>query len=287
MAQSSGTASPAASPKTATDRVFVSPRVIDQGAFDDCAGQLRIMLDAAEARIAELKGVLAQAADAQQVAAEQQVRQRSQLELMTRLLKALTTKAGEVNAALERIEARAQQVEQCEARAAALLESMGAQGTMDRSTRALEGIESLVERGETMRTEIELSIKRLTMLRDDARAAARELAVTLGSVLEAMDELPEQPLARAPRATVGSDVSGELELARATLQAVTDRFRRDICNDLSKMAAAMRLIANRAETHVHAAPDTDEPAEVVIRVRRDAATAAPDPSPVAPGMPLS
>ncbi|MCA9292359.1 MAG: hypothetical protein KDA20_00935 [Phycisphaerales bacterium] len=295
MAQTKATAEPATTrpsrdvPGEGTDRVFIAPRVIDQGAFDDCAGQLRVMLETAEERTAELQAAIGQAAQAHQAALEQQSRQRSQLELVTRLLKALTAKGEQVNATLGRIEARADRVEQFETRARELLDELSAQAAASKQPSATPNVTELVERGEAMRTEIDLSIKRLTLLRDDARAAARELATTLGNVLEAMEDLPALPKrGPADSANATGDLTGEMARARSSMQAFADRFRKDIAGDLSKMAAAMRLIANRAETHVRLGPESDEPTEVIIRVRdHEPGYDVQDHSPVSPGTPLS
>ena len=254
-----------------TQGVFLSPRVIDQGAFDECAATLRDLIESAEARTAELQTTIEAASTAQRQMHDAQSKQRSRLDLITRMLKALSAKSEQVNGTLDRIEQKATSPNAPNA------------PTPQRESAPLE---PLLERGEAMRTEIELSIRRLAMLRDDARTAARELAATLGHVLEAIEDMPHHHAQAAGDAPKGH-LANETAAARASLEAVTDRFRTEIAQDLSKMAAAMQLIAERAETHARTDVDTGEPAEVTIRVRESEPVRPPSVSPLSPGMPIS
>ncbi len=283
------------SPSTPAEagEMFLSPRVINQDAFEDYSAKLRELLDAADVRTTELKQTINEASASQKASQESQNRHKSQLEIVTKLLRALTAKSEQVNTSLERIEQKASRVDHFEETANSLLAQLSdrvenqatSPTATPEATPETDDIVPLLERAESMRTEIELSIRRLTMLRDDARGAAHELASTLGGVLEAMEEIPER--SAQPASTF--EQANELVQARASLQATADRFRKEIDDDLSKMALAMKLIATQGTTDAPLNTDTSEASIADIQASEDASEipAKESHSPVSPGMPLS
>jgi chromosome condensin MukBEF ATPase and DNA-binding subunit MukB len=191
MARESNTAEAAksnhrAAPSIEVERVFLTPRVVDRGAFDEYASQLRDMLAEAATRTDQLRELVASAEETQRTAAESQARQKAQLELISKLLRALNAKSEQVQATLQQIEQRAASTEHFERESARFIDPMP-------TTACADGLAAMIERGQAMRTEIELSIRRLTIVRDDARTTARELASTLGAVLKAIEDLGAPP----------------------------------------------------------------------------------------------
>ncbi|XOV74234.1 MAG: hypothetical protein ACFHWZ_11735 [Phycisphaerales bacterium] len=91
---------------SASDRVFVSPRVVDEQAFREFSSELRSMIDQVRSAQAELVAAGDTASETAKNLAGSQDRYRQHLGLTTKLLKALTAKSSEVEATLSRLDER-------------------------------------------------------------------------------------------------------------------------------------------------------------------------------------
>ena len=92
--------------KPAAERVFVSPRVVDEQAFREFSGELRSLLDEIRREQEKLETASGAAATTASGLSASQDKYRQHLELTTRLLKALTAKSAEVEQALLRVDER-------------------------------------------------------------------------------------------------------------------------------------------------------------------------------------
>lgn len=116
----------------------------------------------------------------------------------------------------------------------------------------------------------------LASIRDELAAAERtnaSVGESIATVRRAVDEARRVASELEPWRDVLDADAGELELPPA-LAAIADGFRGELAQDLAKMAAAMNMIAHRAETTIrHPAGDQGGP-EVVIKVRETQAQAS-------------
>jgi ABC-type transporter Mla subunit MlaD len=110
-------------PKPAGDRVFVSPRVVDEQAFREFSGELRSLLDEIRGAQSELASAGAQAAATAKDLSGSQDKYRQHLELTTKLLKALTSKSSDVEALVATIDERLERAQGVEASVERALEA--------------------------------------------------------------------------------------------------------------------------------------------------------------------
>ncbi len=95
-----------ADPPAKPSHVFVSPRVIDDAAFESYSSALRLMLDECEQRVREVSDVVAELERRHREAAKINQRQRDHLELSGRVLSAIDQKQKHAEATLRDAEAR-------------------------------------------------------------------------------------------------------------------------------------------------------------------------------------
>lgn len=98
------------------NRVFLSPRVLDQGAFDEYASALRKMLDDAARTARDAAQAAGDAAGVRDELTETHARHRSHLEITTKLIKALGAKTDEVRTTIDRVEQRLAEAKELEER---------------------------------------------------------------------------------------------------------------------------------------------------------------------------
>ncbi len=89
-----------------SDRVFVSPRVVDEQAFREYSAELRSLLEQIRSTQADLAAAGTEAAGTARSLAGSQDKYRQHLELTTKLLKALTSKSAEVEDLVARVDER-------------------------------------------------------------------------------------------------------------------------------------------------------------------------------------
>lgn len=100
------------------ERVFVSPRVVDEQAFREFSTELRALIDEVRSTQNELAAAGADASTTAKDLSDSQGKYRKHLELTTKLLKALTAKSAEVEKSLEQIDTRLQRAQNIERSAA-------------------------------------------------------------------------------------------------------------------------------------------------------------------------
>jgi len=112
-----------AAAKPTIDRVFVSPRVVDEQAFQDFSSELRGLLEEVRGVQHELERSGAQAEAAAKTLTGSKDKYRQHLELTTKLLKALSAKSSEAEKTLELLNQRVAQAKEAEHSAASALEA--------------------------------------------------------------------------------------------------------------------------------------------------------------------
>jgi len=184
--------------KAGEDEVFLSPRVVDQRAFEDLAGVLKSLLSEVREEASSLRVALSEAKAARTDITTASEKQRSQLELTAKLLKALGNKADAVDSASHRAEQRLEKLdsitsnldETIEARLAAfdtrLTERLGdAERARDKATEAARTaadalsvkLEATAKDVETQATERLRSAQEETVQATNAMHTAAEVAV--------------------------------------------------------------------------------------------------------------
>lgn len=220
---------PLPSPGTPGREVFLSPRVLDQGAFEELAGALRDLLRGASDEASALRGALEGAQRVRADIAESAGKQRATLEISSKLLKALTARAESLEQTLVRVEngqslldRLSLESERLVANRLTALETrlsesaravelrLGSAGERGRSTAtALEAIVSrasdlvephprtgdrpslstLVERAETAREDLNTLSGRLDRAHIDATKSTVRLSDSLGGCMKLQDGL--------------------------------------------------------------------------------------------------
>ncbi|MFI4853756.1 MAG: hypothetical protein ACIAQF_02115 [Phycisphaerales bacterium JB065] len=89
-----------------SERIFVSPRVVDEQAFREYSGELRSLLNEVRTAQTELAEAGTQASTTAKNLSGSQDKYRQHLELTTKLLKALTTKSAEVEQLIAKVDER-------------------------------------------------------------------------------------------------------------------------------------------------------------------------------------
>jgi len=224
--------------KKTGERVFVSPRVVDEQAFNEFSMELRGLIDEVRAVQSELDSSRSAAAETAKELSGSQSKYRQHLELTTKLLKALTAKSAEVEQTLAKLEARSARVEQIEQRIAGSLDEKIAvfeASLDDRLKRAEESygerLTALESRFEERRSGIEREMGEMEeqfRARIEEQRASLEAAVT-EQIEQARVDLSERATETA-RATIdrlseereaATGTIAELETARRELAAAT------------------------------------------------------------------
>jgi DNA repair exonuclease SbcCD ATPase subunit len=251
-------------PAPVTREVFLTPRVIDQGAFEELSGSLKSLVREAATEAASLRATLDTATRVRADAAEGAGKQRATLELSSKLLKALTARAESVEHTLARIEsgrealdrlslesermvaARLAAVETGLREAADRIEYRVAQAT-HAGTRAADGLEGIVSRaerlasteggladvvarGEAATDRLDDAAERLDRIHTDATISTSRLAESLGGSMKLLDGLEARGM------TLVRTVETAMARAERTAQDAMDR------------AAAVRTLADDLQT---------------------------------------
>ena len=105
---------------------------------------------------------------------------------------------------------------------------------------------------------------------EDARETVTDVSRQLASlVVRALDAREDM------RSWAGVlDAAGDHPKLPAALERIVQEFRESMAQDISKMAGAMSLIAQRAQTSIRRGHGPDEPPEIVIRMGEPARKAA-------------
>lgn len=170
---------PSIPPITATaSSAFLTPRVVDQRVFEDFAGQLRDLANAADAKTAALNEAAAKADAATKASLESTRQHRAAVEVLGKLLHALNARTAEIDTLLRRAveqantvqaaetrltEAAARITEDFERRFIARLDSLGTGASASR-------IAELVDDAERVKDELHSTVRRLADLNDHAKA---------------------------------------------------------------------------------------------------------------------
>lgn len=149
---------------SASERVFVSPRVVDEQAFREFSSELRSMIDEVRGAQAELISAGDAASATAKSLSGSQDKYRQHLELTTKLLKALTAKSSEVETTLSKLDERLEATRDAEA---------GVERAIEAKVKAFEG--KLEERLSKAEAEYE---RRLNELQEsfESRKASLEQA---------------------------------------------------------------------------------------------------------------
>lgn len=121
-----------------------------------------------------------------------------------------------------------------------------------------ERLAALLARADDARTELAGATSDLTRLGDKARASS-------GSILSAVERAERALAELAPWEAVLAGDAAPNALPEP-LARIAREFRAELADDLTKMASAMSMIAQRAKTSVHVGPGG---AEVLIRSGKD------------------
>ncbi len=231
-------------------RVLLTPRILDQKAFEEYSGRLRTLID-------ELSRAVAESAQARASWHEASARQRTQLQLTAKLVQALDERSGDVRSLLSTLEERVAGPHQAQApghehRPPVTADDLGA---LER--RLIERIEWRVEDAERR---IEERLERVSDVGGEASAIfeqaeklarrlesrlseARELNDTLRTVTSELREL----VARADRVvTAGAPLRQEPAIASAAGGPADDavkRTRDEIRRELERLAEAIAKAA--------------------------------------------
>lgn len=238
--------------KKTGERVFVSPRVVDEQAFNEFSMELRGLIDEVRAAQAELDSSRAAASETAKDLSGSQSKYRQHLELTTKLLKALTAKSAEVEQTMTKLDGFASRAEQIERRAA---------GSLDEKMSAFEA--SLEER-----------LKRAEAAYGDQLAAMETRFEQQRSRLEReMAEMEDQFRARIDeqRASIEAEVTAQIEQARVDLsERATETARTTIDRLTGEREAATNTIAELETARLELAAATGEQLENTLDQLREA-----------------
>lgn len=196
-------------PGVVAERVFLTPRVVDQNAFEDYSTRLRRLLEQVAGAAQTMAQAAIDAGTTHKGLLEASGTQRTTLEVTTKLLKALNAKAAEVEAMVTTLESRVSAAQEFEAQAVRRAEAIAAQmeervrerieaalRDVDQvaSTRKLEveRLESLVTRGEAMLKAVDDASERLEKVQTRAEHAVNTLQTGLDVANEAFENLLQQ-----------------------------------------------------------------------------------------------
>ncbi|MBL0926481.1 MAG: hypothetical protein IBJ11_02360 [Phycisphaerales bacterium] len=255
----------------ADGKVFLSPRVVDQAAFDEYAARLRQMLARMTQHAQALAQAVQSAGSAQRQLEEAGGRQKTHLEINTKLLKALNAKVTEVQGLAGRLDEHAGMERRLESlltsRAAELerkLEESVARFNEEidsaLATRR-QALAAAVQRMDLLQRDLETKAaeavsQTLARLAEEADRTVAELSRRVASSAEMLDHLIgrqaqldasiRQSLESAARAearfAVQRGLAGQLEAATDALRAGVDEARRLDAASTSNRAELIRGI---------------------------------------------
>lgn len=235
--------------------VFLTPRVLDQAAFEELSGALKELMRDATAAGAALRSHLDSAERVRADVAESVGKHRATLELSAKLLKAMTARAealeqmvgrlesgqqmldrisleserlvaSRIGALEARVQSAVESLERATARGAEILRGSGQQG----------GLGSVVERAEAVRDGLDAMSVRMDRVHADAAGSTARLAESLGGSMKLLDGLEargmtlvrtvETAMSRAERsAQDATDRAGVVRMLTEDLSAATERAR--------------------------------------------------------------
>jgi hypothetical protein len=243
----------------AVGRVFVSPRVLDENAFNEFSAKLRDVLDEAADRAAQVAIVADEAAAAREDFLKTRKAQRDQMEIATKLLKVAQARCEQVEQLLTTAEARLPDPAELQANFQTALD--GRLGAMECAMRA------------RLAAFDELLASRVVALDEDVAAAGLAAtqrmdahAETLAdSLAEAVDAARDEAASSADslRATIERKLAREssaLEGLLATAAAAKGELRELLGGDGETGLASLRETCARAERLAGWDSETNEPA---------------------------
>ncbi len=298
--------------------IFLTPRVLDQAAFEEFKTQLQSLLDNADSAGAELNSLLDQIKKTQSELKSNTDAHKSRLEIGAKLLRTLETRSDDLNNSLKTLHDHAESINALESRTTQLIDqkireferridtafNRAAEQLHARTQERLDLLEATLERirqehavrehPDTNSTQMpprdaEL-LEQLELSRASAQQISRQLGQSLDGAMQLLSDLQtqrtdlksdlESSIERAARALSQiNQAAGELMNATPSpastlnqqlspeLVQMADVFRNELLQDLAKMAAAMNMIANRADTILRPATTPDGTPEIVIRMR--------------------
>lgn len=297
--------------------IFLSPRVLDQAAFEEFRTQLQTLLHTADTAGTELASLLDKCRKTQSELKNNNDAHKTRLELGAKLLRTLETRSEELNKSLDSLEKHTDSFDALEHRITNLIDekarefesrietafNRAAERLHARTQERLDLLHATLERIKQEQAQLEHRqtsgtgttpedvqlLERLELSRAAAQQTSRELGQSLDGAMQLFSNLQvqrsdlesdlETTIQRAERAlTQLNQAAADLMSAtppRATtptqlppeLAQMADTFRNELLQDLAKMAAAMNMIANRAETMLRPASTPDGTPEIVIRMR--------------------
>jgi len=236
-------------------RVLLTPRILDQRAFEEYSGHLRSLID-------DLNRAVAESANARTSWLEASTRQRTQLQLTARLVQALDERSGEARSLIDELDKRMPGHQTAQTGCSA---PVGAAELASLERRVMERIEWRVEDAERR---IEERLDRVSDIGGEASAVfeqaeklarrletrldeARQLNETLRTVMSDLREL----IARADRVVSGATAPQHAPPPASDAQVVAsdaarrtrDEIRRELERLAEAIAKAARCDAGQAE----------------------------------------
>ncbi|TVQ75499.1 MAG: hypothetical protein EA380_10710 [Phycisphaeraceae bacterium] len=310
-------------PNTPDPPIFLSPRVVDEKAFEDFSARLQQIIDEAGSGNETLRSLLDEAKSLQTDLKVNTAGHKNRLDLGAKLLRTLESRSTEIQKTLEALDRKAESLTEIERRIDALAEqrlrefetrleasfARAAERIHAKVEERLSIVRSMVERVEPEASPADPAIsgdiadlaERLDASRTAAQQATRELGQTLHGAMEFLHDLRAQQdeisghfealMRRAqstlleleeragnPHAAQGVRAEGVQGTVPAQITHMAEAFRADLLSDLAKMAAAMSMIANRAETMLREPTTPDGSPEIVIRMREESQDRSESPS---------
>ncbi|MFM9957321.1 MAG: hypothetical protein ACKVZJ_04550 [Phycisphaerales bacterium] len=219
---------------------FLTPRVVDQRAFEDFAGHLRQLAADADARAAALAEISANAERSIQAAADSARQHRAAVEVLGKLLHALNARAGEVGELVTKFDDRLRAVQEAERR----IES-AAERVMDRFEARFAARLEEIARGPAAAAVGEL-IDDAERVKDELGAAARRMAELRASASDATDHF-----------------TGLVARSRVEASALAERAEK-AGESLSKQLRAADDVGTRAFQRITEAADAAAPLESLL-----------------------
>lgn len=301
-------------PNTPDPPIFLSPRVVDEKAFEDFSARLQQIIDDAKDSNDTLRSLLDDAKSLQTDLKVNTAAHKNRLDLGAKLLRTLESRSTEIQKTLESLDRKAESLTEIEQRIDELAQqrlrefetrleesfARAAERIHARIEERLDIARSMVERvgsdestpepDPALSGDITDLTERLDASRTAAQQATRELGQTLHGAMEFIHDLRAQQdeisghfealmrraqntlleleeRAAMPPATSGAPAEGVSGAVPPQITRMAEQFRSELLSDLAKMAAAMNMIANRAETMLRPPTTPDGSPEIVIRMR--------------------
>lgn len=237
---------------SASDRVFVSPRVVDEQAFREFSSELRSMIDQVRSAQAELVAAGDTASETAKNLSGSQDRYRQHLGLTTKLLKALTAKSSEVEATLSRLDERLDAVRSAES---------SVENAIDAKVRAFEA--KLEERLSRVEADYE---RRLRELQDGFETRTTSLEQAWAAEETAVRERIE-----SQRVFVQTGLSAQADEIESMLKERASELTADIGRSLSdEREHAEKTLAELREQREAFAGETGESLDNTLEQLRTA-----------------